>query len=113
MNYIETLNDILIELLSKRIKYLSRISDKSVKDGYSNGELKNLMINEDNFIIFDSIYGKKIRDCGFSITEKTCSFTVVGNEGEEDVRMRIGDDINIFLKNIKKIAKEINCGGLK
>lgn len=86
------------ELLNKRIKFLKRFSEKEKQRGYEG--LNNLRIDS-NSILFNN----DIQDCRYD--DKT--FYVTGREGEEEIELK---SIN-FLRETKKAAREVNCGGLK
>jgi glutaredoxin-related protein len=88
---------ILDNLLNKRLSYLKKFSDKEKKNGYEG--INNIRI-ENNSVIFDD----DTEDCRYDNTY----FYVVGDEGETRVNLS-GD----FLKEIKKQARAVNCGGLK
>jgi len=94
--------DVLDQLLQKRFNFLKKFSEKEKKDGYRG--LSNLRI-ENNSII----HGNDINDCKYDNEY----FYIVGNEGEEKVRIKKDFIKEDFLKEIKKLAKEVNCGGLK
>lgn len=99
--YNNDINIILDQLLSKRVKFLQNFSKKQKLEGFDG--LDNIRI-ENNTILFDNHYGKDIEDCRYDNNY----FYITGNEGEEKVKL--SDD---FMKEIKKQAKNINCGGLK
>jgi hypothetical protein len=107
----KTLEDFLINLLNKRVKFLHNYKKRQQKLGFDVDEY-NVRI-EDNQILFDAFFGKNCEDCGFKIEDDSVTFNVNGMEGADSIKFNVNEDLENISKLIKKHARNVDSGGLK